>query len=479
VKAQAQNPGEGPGPEERPADHDPDPGEGQPSSGRLGEPSQAQEPPGGGQGQGRVDREEVAHGFHPLRPHIQEIPAGPQREEQPAHGDGIEPDPFLTQAPAEGQPQPQPSEPCRDAEGEAHPPQDHVPQGEEDGRPICPLMAGRVIGGPADQRLDLPHVGQPAGVGEDPSGESVGHPQAEGEGGGDPGGDPEAQGLPGAAEGQEGGEGHQGEQRPEVDAGGQGRPGHRPGQGRGGRRGAAEHPDHPQERGGAEERRPGVRGVKVGLLDVHHAEGHEGGGQQPPFDPHQRPADEKGQQDRPGVQEGGEGAAEQGDLIVAEGRAAGKGTDAGLPRRWRLCLGRTLHLQPGLRLTDRRDQLADPPGENDGQVPVDEEGVAPVIGVQGGAGGVQVFSQVPGPGQGLRDHGEEALVGMQMLALVPVQPCQAKGQGDDHNEGEQSDPPTLFVTRHRAHASVASEPDCASPSHCSRRPRFPASPPGM
>ena len=240
----------------------------------------------------------------------------------------------------------------------------------------------------------------------------MGVADAEGDEGGEgkegqmpPQGEPSA--LAAVGQGQE--DSQEGEDEGRRKLGGQGPPPQEPRQG-GEERGRGEGAPKGADEGGKHEKcKKAIHREKVGRLDGEHRPGVEEGGEQgkalvqgvPPLDQGAKPDD-----------------AEEGE-DVGEGRQAS-------PQEVQTVVA--VHAEKdGEGLGDRQRKRA-----------VHEEVKALVVGVHGGALGVQVLPRGGGEGQGVGHHGQEALVRVEVASLVPLDPPQAHPQGQEHENQNNS-----------------------------------------
>ena len=148
------------------------------------------------------------------------------------------------------------------------------------------------------------------------------------------------------------------------------------------------------QRGGAEEGRKRVDGEEVRELDGMHRQRHQQGCQQPRPRAQQVPSQQIDQHHRAGVGDSRHGAAHQIGLVVA------------------------LHVQ----------QAAQPIDQKDGQRAVDEEVDALVERAVRRRGGIEIHRQI-GRRADLGEHdAEEALIGVEVAPLIPVQAKQPHGE---------------------------------------------------
>jgi hypothetical protein len=193
---------------------------------------------------------------------------------------------------------------------------------------------------------------------------------------------------------------------------------------------------------GHEEVGVGVHRVEVGLLDGQDRQRVEGRGQQSqrgaryalPVPGAEPPPGQEDEEDAPRIQQGGQQPPQMAGAGPAETpRPAGRRG----PQQER-------GQQPGRK----GDRLAVPAsliqrlphraGEEERQRAVHEEPVAAVVGVQRGAGRIQVEGQRIGPTDRRRHLAEELLVGMNGLPLAPPQSDDAKGEADQ-KDGQQDE----------------------------------------
>ena len=449
--------------------------------------------PAGQHKQRRVDRQEVAHRLHPARAHEQEV------EQRPRQRDGVEHPLWERPVRAAGRGaaratqrpprRPEDGEPGEQPGGDAHAVEQHVAEREKDGRPIDPLHRRREGRLRRLQPLNLGHVAQKGRVqtndrldGDDESarflarrgdglvahhlriGEGVGLGHAESQDGHGRGqGDADDSPLqvararrprqPGEAAGRRAGvgddarfpprqeddraDGDEHRQRRGIDPRGGGQPQRQPEQ-----RPPAQPPawlgiaHRRRPHGGVdaqrrERRRPVVHGEEVGLLDGHDRQGQQQRGEQPRPPVIQPPGDQEGEEDADEIDKAGQEAADQLDAVVAA---------VGVAAPVRQRPGAT-----GGGVAQPRGPLADDARRRHGEVAIDEERIAEVVGVQCGDRRAQVVERVIDAADGAADHRQEALVRVQVAVAVPVEADKAEirpqQQDGDESHGDKRLPP--------------------------------------
>ncbi len=143
----------------------------------------------------------------------------------------------------------------------------------------------------------------------------------------------------------------------------------------------------------------------MGLLDVEHTEGQQQSAQQAHAGIIEPPAGEKDEHDTQHVEHGSHAPSRQVNAVIA-------------------------------RLADN---LPDELGHDHGKEAIDVGAVAVIIGVEGVDGGIKVFPERLGPLQAVLHHGQEALIGVQVLVFVPIQASEAQGRGhqqDGHHQDQ-------------------------------------------
>ncbi len=289
----------------------------------------------------------------------------------------------------------------------ARSPEDEVLDGEKE-RAARPLEGRRETGDRAREDLELPQIVDPARVEaegegarpekdvrqEDPDGHR-GRGEQEKAAGNRREDLPEhpAAGPPACERPNEQGDADRREKREGRDLARRGQADRRPRQGVAGEaRTVLGDPDRPEERRGGEGREDGIDGPEVGELDAQRAEGREARGEERGAAVREAARDPVDEPHGDEVEEARERAADQVRLAVAL-----------LPEQRRHGLGQ-----------DHRQRS------------VDEGALAAVVGVERRAFGIEVGAGLLREGQLLLDHRDEALVGMEVMALVPVRPWNRK-----------------------------------------------------
>ncbi len=155
-----------------------------------------------------------------------------------------------------------------------------------------------------------------------------------------------------------------------------------------------------------------IRGEEMRLLDLHDGHGGESRGQQAHLAPIQPGGDQIEQEDHAQVGHGRDLPAHDIDLVIA-------------------------------RLFQPLRQIAH---DQQRQVAIHIKAIAAVVRVQGGSGSVEIIPQRLHRLEGGLYHGQEPLVGVQVLNLVPVQPHQAEPRrAQQHDDQKQVIDPGAFL----------------------------------